>query len=175
MEPRQIRAAIRGRDVQSFRDLGLPPIAETPPALRLPAPPRLPEAADMDAAQARIAATLRVPRDGHRVIQTPDGLDDVEVRHEYLRHIATRPDHRERWANRIEPTLSEPLEVWLAEVELPTGRKVLRRRFFTAFDDYRETFAVAQENKDSSLLWTFLRRIDADRERNGFLLYRREV
>ena len=94
------------------------------------------------------------------------------VRHEYLRHIAESPDHRERWANRIEPTLSRPLEVWLAEVERGDGKPVPRRHFIAAFDDRRRSFAVAAENADGSLLWTFFPRRRVDSVRAGFLLYR---
>ena len=100
---------------------------------------------------------------------------------EQLPHLV-RKQHREEWANYILPTLEDPLEVWLSPVKNnATGKIVYRRHFITLFDDAGKTrgaLAVAQENKDSSLLWTFfsqhkMRQLDMKRE--GFLLYRKQA
>ena len=95
------------------------------------------------------------------------------------RHLV---QHRARWAGRIEAALTDPLEVWLAPVEDRAGRWQARRRFFAVFDDAdagRGFMAVAQENKDGSLLWTGFdggrvgRAKYLDQNRAGVLLYRR--
>ena len=78
--------------------------------------------------------------------------------------------------------MEDPLEVWLSPVKLkPSGKIVYRHRFIALFEDAGKTrgaIAVAQENKDSSLLWTFfsqnrMKRIDLQLQ--GFLLYRKQA
>ena len=111
----------------------------------------------------------------------PGRLDDVVIRKEQLRYLVGK-QHREEWANYILPSLEDPLEVWLSPVKLEvSGKIVYRRHFITLFDDAgknRGALAIAQENKDSSLLWTFfsqhkMRQIDMKRQ--GFLLYRKQA
>ena len=91
--------------------------------------------------------------------------------------------NRERYANTILPTLTDPLEVWLAETErlTPTGEKqpIFRRRFIALFGDNKDKqgLVVVEEGKDESLLWTFVpmsRPSSLDKRRSGFLLYRKE-
>ena len=54
-------------------------------------------------------------------------------------------------------------------------------RFITLFDEAgktRATLAATQENKDSSLLWTFFSSKDfkfIDKQRQGFLLYNKQA
>ena len=84
---------------------------------------------------------------------------------------------RERFADRILPSLRDPAEVWLTAVEDSRGRTVYRRQFITAFTDAgkEHTVAVTQEEKDGSLSWTFYpaRAGSVNGRRKGFLLYRR--
>ena len=105
----------------------------------------------------------------------------MAIRKEHLSHLVKK-QHREEWANYILPTLEDPLEVWLSPVKLkPSGKIVYRRRFITLFNDAGKTrgaLAVAQENKDGSLLWTFFQGRDfkyLDKQREGFLLYRKQA
>ena len=163
-------------DIRSYRDLGLSPIAETPRGLVLSAPPALPPAATEAAALGQIAAVLGVTDSRTRIVNTPNGLRDVILRRENLVHLVDEErsrEHRERWANRIALTLAEPLEVWLVKVPRRDGKPVFRRRFIAAFDDGRRALAVADENKDSSVLWTFFPRRKLDSQRKGHLLYRK--
>ena len=103
------------------------------------------------------------------------------IRKKQLPHLLEKQP-REQWANYILPTLEDPLEVWLSPVKLkPSGKIVYRRHFITLFDDAgknRGALAVAQENKDSSLLWTFFPQHkirQMDKRRKGFLLYRKQA
>ena len=166
---------------KNYRDFNLPDADKTPATLLLPAPPRLPHGKDKYAQLRAIKTAVGMPRNGVRVVRTPGRLDDVAIRREYLSHLVKK-QHREEWANYILPTLEDPLEVWLSPVKLkPSGKIVYRRRFITLFNDAGKTrgaLAVAQENKDSSLLWTFFQGRDfkyLDKQREGFLLYRKQA
>ena len=166
---------------KNYRDFNLPDADKTPASLRPPAPPRLPHGKDKDAQLKVIEDAVGMPANGVRVVRTPGRLEDVAIRKEQLPHLV-RKQHREEWANYILPTLEDPLEVWLSPVKNnATGKIVYRRRFITLFDDAdktRATLAATQENKDSSLLWTFFPRDDLkriDKQRPGFLLYRKQA
>ena len=166
---------------KNYRDFNLPDADKTPASLIPPVPPRLPHGKDKDAQVKIIQDAVGMKENGVRRVRTPGHLDDVVIRKENLPHLVEK-QHREEWANYILPTLEDPLEVWLSPIKnKATGKIVYRRRFITLFDDAGKTrgaLAVAQENKDGSLLWTFfprdnMRRIDMQRE--GFLLYRKQA
>ena len=154
-------------------------------------PPRLPKADSKAQALAQVITALGIPKKGWRKVVTPDGLDNVIIRKEKLLHIVEQEKgNRERYANTILPTLTDPLEVWLAETErlIPTGEKqrIFRRRFIALFGDNKDKqgLVVVEEGKDESLLWTFVPKslkkrngrddLYLDRQRTGFLLYRKE-
>ena len=166
---------------KNYRDFNLPDADKTPASLIPPAPPRLPHGKDKDAQLKIIEDTVGMESNGVRRVRTPGRLDDVVIRKDYLPHLVKK-QHREEWANYILPTLEDPLEVWLSPIKLKSsGKIVYRRRFITLFDDAGKTrgsLAIAQENKDGSLLWTFIsqdkmKRIDLQRQ--GFLLYRKQA
>ncbi len=166
---------------KTYTDFNLPDADKTPASLIPPAPPRLLRAKDQDAQLQVIKTAIDLPDNGVRVVRTPGRLDDVVIRKKQLPHLVEK-QHREEWANYILPTLEDPLEVWLSPVKNnATGKIVYRRHFITLFDDAGKTrgaLAIAQENKDGSLLWTFfsqhkMRQIDMKRE--GFLLYRKQA
>jgi len=166
---------------KNYRDFNLPDADKTPASLIPPAPPHLPRAKDKDAQLQVIKTAVGMPENGVRIVQTPGRLDDVLIRKEQLPHLVKKQP-REQWANYILPTLEDPLEVWLSPVKNnSTGKIVYRRHFITLFDDAgknRATLAAAQENKDSSLLWTFFQGRDfkyLNRQRQGFLLYRKQA
>ena len=166
---------------KNYRDFNLPDADKTPADLLLPVPLRLPPAKGQAAQLQVISTAVGMESNGVRVVQTPGHLDDVVIRKEHLPHLL-RQQHREEWANYILPTLEDPLEVWLSSVKNnATGKIVYRRHFITLFDDAgknRGALAVAQENKDSSLLWTFFPRgkmRQIDKQRHGFLLYRKQA
>ena len=166
---------------KNYRDFNLPDADKTPASLLPPAPPRLPHGKDQEAQLKIIKDAVGMEKNGIRIVRTPGYLDDVAIRKEHLPHLV-RKQHREEWANYILPTLEDPLEVWLSPVKnKATGKIVYRRRFIALFDDAgktRATLAVTQENKDSSLLWTFFPRDDLkriDKQRQGFLLYSKQA
>ena len=166
---------------KNYRDFNLPDADKTPASLLPPAPPRLPPGKDRDAKLEIIEDAVGMPDNGIRMVRPPGRLDDVAIRREYLRHLVGK-QAREEWANYILPTLEDPLEVWLSPVKLKaSGKIVYRRHFIALFDDAgktRGTVAVAQENKDGSLLWTFFPRDNMrqmDKQRQGFLLYSKQA
>ena len=166
---------------KNYRDFNLPDADKTPASLIPPVPPRLPRAEDKDAQLKIIETAVGMETSGVRRVQPPGRLEDVAIRKEHLPHLLEK-QHREQWANYILLTLEDPLEVWLSPVKLkPSGKIVYRRHFITLFDDAGKTrgaLAVAQENKDSSLLWTFFQGRNfkyLDRKRHGFLLYRKQA
>ena len=166
---------------KTYRDFNLPDADKTPASLIPPAPPRLPHGKDQDAQLKIIEDAVGMKENDIRVVRTPGRLDDVVIGKKQLPHLLEK-QHREEWANYILPTLEDPLEVWLSPVKNnATDKIVYRRRFITLFDDAgktRGTLAVAQENKDSSVLWTFLPRDkmkQMDKQRQGFLLYRKQA
>ena len=166
---------------KTYRDFNLPDADKTPASLIPPAPPRLPHGKDQDAQLKIIEDAVGMKENDIRVVRTPGRLDDVVIRKKQLPHLLEK-QRREQWANYILPTLEDPLEVWLSPVKLkPSGKIVYRRHFITLFDDAGKTrgaLAVAQENKDSSLLWTFFQGRNfkyLDRKRKGVLLYRKQA
>ncbi len=166
---------------KTYTDFNLPDADKTPASLIPPAPPRLPHGKDQDAQLKIIEDAVGMKENDIRVVRTPGRLDDMVIRKEQLPHLV-RKQPREEWANYILPTLEDPLEVWLSPVKNnATGKIIYRRRFITIFDDAdktRATLAATQENKDSSLLWTFFPRGDMkriDKQRHGFLLYRKQA
>ena len=166
---------------KNYRDFNLPDADKTPASLRLPAPPRLPHGKDKDAQLKIIEDAVGMETNGVRVVRTPGCLDDVVIRRKRLPHLLEK-QHREEWANYILPSLEDPLEVWLSPVKLkPSGKIVYRRQFITLFDDAGKTrgvLAAVQENKDSSLLWTFFQGRNfkyLDKQRKGFLLYSKQA
>ena len=166
---------------KNYRDFNLPDADKTPASLLPPAPPRLPPGKDKEAQLKIIKDAVGMPRNGVRRVRTPGRLDDVAIRKEWLPHLVKK-QHREEWANYILPTLEDPLEVWLSPVKnKATGKIVYRHHFITLFDDAGKTrgaIAVAQENKDGSLLWTFFpkdKMRQMDKRREGFLLYSKQA
>ena len=166
---------------KNYRDFNLPDADKTPANLLLPAPPRLPHGKDKEAQLKIIKDAVGMPDNGVRMVRTPGRLADVAIRKEHLPHLV-RKQHREEWANYILPSLEDPLEVWLSPVKNSRiGKIVYRRRFITLFDEAgktRATLAATQENKDSSLLWTFFSSKDfkfIDKQRQGFLLYNKQA
>ena len=148
------------------------------PTLR--AQPMLPAAPSAAEAEARILEAIagaggRVLRldDGRRTVElalvrTPIG--DVALTGNFIRHVAvSRARQRERLAEQIVPTLSDPVEVWLQATLKPDGRIA----FEPAFVGDNGIFVVAQEHRDGTVGWTFYPARHIERRRRGYLLYRR--
>ncbi len=170
---------IKGMGVRNYRDEGLLPLKNLPASLILTDPGLAKTASNERVALNQIARILKVPSSGARRISTPDGVDDVFITKESLRHFIEQGGNRARFVKYIEPTLENPLEVWLA-VEKIGRKKILRRRFISVFDGDKKTrtLVVTQENDDGSLFWTFVPNTKEknymDNKREGVLLYKIE-
>lgn len=98
----------------------------------------------MDAAVELVSGTLQLGTPGWRTIATPDGLDDVVIVPAYLTHLVEdRRAVRERYANFIAPTFTDPLKVWLSEYEDGSLRRCFIKWF--AGDDARPASAIARK------------------------------
>ena len=161
---------------RSFRDFALPPLADTPASLRLPAPALLGKAEGAGAALEQLTAALALPKRGWRRVETPEGLDNVILHRDYLPHIVEkRTAARERFAHYVLPTLQDPLEIWLTQYDDGS----YRRRFVTLFEESakKQSLVIVRENRDGSVMFNFVpvrvRGAYLDSQRKGFLLYRR--
>ncbi len=79
------------KSTTAWRDLGLPRIADTPPALRIPVPPTLPRQPDEARALDALADALGVGDGRPRVVTTPNGVS-VAIRRELLRRTVEGRD-----------------------------------------------------------------------------------
>lgn len=94
-----------------------------------------------------------------RVVPTP--VDDVVLRGDLLAHIvADRQSARERYADFILPTLTDPFEIWLTRYE-----DGYRKRYIGLFTGRNDLLVVVRENRDGSLMWNVMQR--DDRKMNG--------
>lgn len=139
-----------------------------------PAIPRLSKAPTRAAAQEQVFSLLGLSEDvPQRQLTTPVGA--VTLNREQARHITA--DHpgetRERFANQILPTLTDPDEVW----EFSYKGK-MQRHYFSAWDDRHIGFAVVRgEENQYPTLHTFFSTKDGkyiNRRRIGTLIYERE-
>lgn len=140
---------------------------------------RLPRTESRAQAMERIHAALgwrsvRTPGDERyaiHTVHTPDGLEDVQIDHAFVEHVARDPS-RGDFANYILPALERPHEVWLTWVRAKDGVLFLRPHFVAAFEDGR-TAVVAVQPKQAWVAWTFFAAKGAVRNRRkGELLYR---
>ncbi len=138
-----------------------------------PASPTRTRSQAMDRIHAALGWTgVRRPGDERNVIhavRTPDGLEDVQIDHAFVDHVAR---HRGRgdFANYILPTLEAPHEVWNTWVRAKDGAIFLRPHFLAAFDDGKTAVAVVHP-KEAWVAWTFFMEDRVNRRRRGELLY----
>jgi hypothetical protein len=102
-----------------------------------------------------------------RVVQTP--ISEVAIRYEWLSHLVEKKkDARERYANYILPTLTNPFEIWLTEYE--DGP---RHRYIGLFQGQNDLMSVIRINKDGNLLWNIMQAKDKkmNKMRIGKLLW----
>ncbi len=150
------------------------------PAVSPLAAGRLPRTASTGQAMDRVHAALgwrgvRRPGDERAVIhtvRTPDGLEDVQIDHAFVEHVAADPS-RADFANYILPALERPHEVWNTWVRAKNGVLFLRPHFLAAFEDGR-TAVIAIQPKEAWIAWTFFtaKEKSVRRHRKGELLYR---
>ena len=135
-------------------------------------PDALPRSDSTAGAVARVNDALGLTgKTNWRKVKTP--VDDVVLRRSLTPHmIEKRDQQRERYANRILPTLEAPDEVWMTWYD--NGQ--FRKRYVKVWDDNRGSMSVVTEARDGSLLWNFIpgRAKDFNRQREGVLLYPRQ-
>lgn len=153
----------------SWRDLGRPDLREIAGSRRYPAPARLPEAPDLEGAIATVAEAVGLaPGQAFITVPTKDG-DLAVIHRDRLRHLVEkRAEARERYANFIIPTLTDPYEIWLTDYE-----DGLRKQYIGLFTGDRNLLVVLRLERDGSVLWNIMqaddRRMNAHRV--GSLLY----
>ena len=164
--------AIPGQDTWKSAKYKLPSAKELP---AMPAPEMLPAAKTREQARTTLEKALGLSAETpRRFVKTPVGR--VLLNRETVAHIVEKEgDKRERYANHILPTLTEPNEVWLTAYA--KGEKVeFRKRYIKVFKGNKRNrggLAVTVLNPDGSLLWNFIPTDQAglNRNREGDLLY----
>ena len=95
-----------------------------------------------------LGLTDDVPR---RMVQTP--VEDVLLSRVRVAHITYKfNDHRERFANRVLPTLQEPSEVWMTYYDNGEYRK----RYIKVFEGETGGLAVVSEDPGGAILFNFI-------------------
>lgn len=154
----------------TWRELGLPSLRDVPLAQRSPAPALLPRAPTREAAETQLAKALGFAAGEHlRTVSTPLGQRTI-WRDKLAHMVAKEVDARERYANYVLPTLTQPYEVWLKEHA--DGK--LRENYVGIYREGRNALlVVVRINRDGSLLWNMMQRPpkDMDRLREGWLVY----
>ena len=149
-----------------WRSHGLPDMREMGGA---DAPEPLPRADSAAAAVAMVNDALGLTgRTNWRKVSTPVGR--VQLRKGLTPHIVAKLDeHRERYANRIVPTLEAPDEVWMTWFD--NGE--YRLRYLKRWAERSGAVTVVTEAKDGSLLYNFIpsRAKTLNRQREGVLLH----
>lgn len=153
--------------IKTWSDYGRPDIRTVPGADKLPTPAMLPRADTRAEAKEQLAAALGVSAENPlRSIETPVGHEVVD--YAWLYHMVEKSDAaRERYANFILPTLTQPYEVWMSEYE-----DGLRRRYIGLFKE-AGMLAIVRVNLDGSLLWNVMKAKNAylNSQRDGVLIY----
>ena len=149
-----------------WKDYGRPNIKDMARAQRLD---RLAGGASLEEARAIRDEALGLSADKpRRRVATP--VDEVLLDRSRLDHIVeNRTAARERYANRILPTLEDPEEVWLTLYD--NGE--YRMRYLKLYDDDRNGLSIVTETPDGALLYNFIPgpHRSIDRQRLGVLLY----
>ena len=107
-----------------------------------------------------------------RIIKTP--VEDVLLDREKVAHITAKfGDHRERFANRIIPTLTDPNEVWMTYYDNGEFRKRYIKLFEGTGREGRAGLSIVTETPGGGLLYNFMPREPAglNRLREGVMLY----
>ncbi len=106
-----------------------------------------------------------------RFLSTPIG--EVRLATAVAEYIARKPDaHRERFANRIVPTLEDPEEIWTTLYD--NGE--FRQHYLKWWDDDRASFSIVIEDGRGNLLYNAIPKVRekyAEERRTGVLLYKR--
>ena len=107
-----------------------------------------------------------------RIVKTP--VEDVLIDREKVAHITAKfGDHRERFANRIIPTLTEPNEVWMTLYDNGEFRKSYIKVYEGSGRKGRGGLSIVTETPGGGVFYNFIPREPAglNRQREGVLLY----
>ena len=154
-------------DQKTYEDYGLPSVKNLPNpsfanTLRL-----LPKMRSTRLAETQVIEIILGKKNTYRRVRTP--LEPVIIQKDFLIHVVEkRAAARERYANFIIPTLTDPNEVWLASYN-----DGFRRRFIKFFQGKKNMLVVARENIDGNLFWNAMPADSKyiDNQRTGVLLY----
>lgn len=137
----------------TWRDEGRPDARDLPAAA---APPLLDAAPSTDQARRTVDLALGLTDDvPRRMVQTP--VEDVLLSRDRVAHITYKFDnHRERFANRILPTLQEPSEVWMTYYDNGEFRKRYIKVFEGAGKSGRGGLAIAEEVPGGAVLFNYI-------------------
>ena len=131
-----------------WQDYGRPPLQQIMP--RAEAPPLKPMAPTPEAAARMVAAELGLETRAWRRIDTPAG--PVALRRSEIPHMVQKRDAaRERYADRILPTLRDPDEVWMTYYD--NGE--VRMRWLKVWDDNRGALDITVD-RGGNLLYNFI-------------------
>ena len=158
-------------DQKTYEDYGLPSVKNLPKSLFADTPRLLPKVKSTGLAETQVVEIILGKKNIYRRVRTP--LEPVIIQKDFLIHvIKKRAAARERYANFIVPTLTDPNEVWLASYN-----DGFRRRFIKFFQGKKNMLVVARENMDGSLFWNAIPADSRyiDNQRTGVLLYKNKV
>lgn len=163
--PRQVKV-LPGQ--KTWKDWGRPDIRDVPVELKTPAPEILPSGRTIKEAERIVAGAVGFEGEKFITVRTKD--DDLAVIHrQRLRHLVEkRKDARERYANYIIPTLTDPYEIWLTDYE-----DGLRKQYIGLFEGKENLLVVIRLQRDGSILWNIMQARDKDmnKHRVGWLLW----
>lgn len=154
----------------NWEKLGLSSLRDVPDAQRHPTPEMLPRAKTREAAEAQLAKALGFAgRERLRMVSTPLGRRTI-WRDKLAHMVEKEADARERYANYVLPTLTQPHEVWLKQ----HADGNLRENYVGLFrEGGNALLAVVRINRDGSLLWNIIQRTPKkmDSLREGWLVH----
>ena len=107
-----------------------------------------------------------------RIVKTP--VEDVLLDREKVGHVTAKLEHhRERFANRIIPTLTEPNEVWMTLYDNGEYRKRYIKVFEGGGRKGRDGLSIVTETPGGGLLYNFVPTGPSglNRNRSGVLLF----
>jgi SPP1 gp7 family putative phage head morphogenesis protein len=152
---------------KTWKDYGRPDLRHVPDEKRIIAPAVLKAAQTHEDAATAMLNALALRNKPYRLIDTPIG--QVILRAEFIPHLVEkRQDMRERYANFIIPTLTDPYEIYLTAY-----KDGFRERYVGLFTGKENLLVVLRLNKDGSLLWNIMQAGDKamNKQRVGALLY----
>ena len=168
MQPAELLLVVRGQP--DWKYYKRPDARKLPKA---PAPELLPRADTANQARRAVEEALDLSDSPvGRIVKTP--VEDVLLDREKVAHVTAKfGDHRERFANRIIPTLTEPNEVWMTLYDNGEYRKRYIKVFEGAGKEGRGGLSIVTETPGGGVLYNFIptRTSGLNRYRNGVLLY----